>query len=209
MSMPKEETVTCPYCGKTVECTSWHSINTELDFAVPDIISGKLFETVCDGCGKILHLDYPLLFNDMNHQVMIDYVPQEKVREAVRASDLMRSMGGRVRIVTEQTALREKVAIFDAGLDDRIVEILKLLAVSQIADQLKDKPVEYVYFVPDEEHPALELHAGGENFSLAVNMDGYGNLEERFREKLADTDMDLFIGPQWALNFLQNSKKDN
>ena len=186
----------------------WQSINTEKESAVTDIISGRLFETVCESCGKILHLDYPILFNDLEHQVMIDYVPQEKVREAVSASDLMHSMGGRVRIVTDQTSLRENVAVFDAGLDDRIVEILKLLAVSRIADQLKGRPLENVYFVPDEENPSLEIHAGGESFSLGVNMEGYANLEERFREKLPDTDMDMFIGPNWALNFLHAFRED-
>ena len=43
MSMPSEETVKCPKCGEDMHFTYWRAIKTEMDFAIPDIISGKLF----------------------------------------------------------------------------------------------------------------------------------------------------------------------
>ena len=68
MSIPVKQTVTCPKCGKPIEFTMWQSINTEMDFALPDIISGKLFEVSCKGCGFTSRVDYPILFNDMQRR---------------------------------------------------------------------------------------------------------------------------------------------
>ena len=44
MSIPNKRTIKCPKCGKEIEFTLWQSINTDMPFAIPDIISGKLFE---------------------------------------------------------------------------------------------------------------------------------------------------------------------
>ena len=150
MSMPREETVKCPKCGEENTFTCWQSINTEMDFAIPDIISGKLFEVTCKKCGHTAQVHYPMLFNDMIHGVMINYVMPEAVEEAVRVVDYMRERMDfcRFRIVTSQTDLREKTAIFDAGLDDRVVELLKLLIMANIQDQVKDRGVHGVYYVP-------------------------------------------------------------
>ena len=88
MSMPRTEKAVCPKCGREFEYTMWQSINTQMKFAIPDIISGKLFEAVCSGCGETYTMDYPILFNDMLHKVMIHYVAEEDVDEAIKAVGL-------------------------------------------------------------------------------------------------------------------------
>ncbi len=93
MSMPHREKIKCPKCGKELEYTMWDSINTQMDFAIPDIISGKLFEVVCDRCGQKLHLMYPILFNDMIHNVMIHYVMPGQEQEAEKAWVFYRCLG--------------------------------------------------------------------------------------------------------------------
>ena len=47
MSKPEKQTVTCPKCGEMIAFTLWHSINTGMPDAIPDIISGKLIEVEC------------------------------------------------------------------------------------------------------------------------------------------------------------------
>ena len=66
-----KQTIKCPKCGADISFTRWQSINTQMNFAIPDIISGKLFDVDCKKCGQHIHLNYPLLFNDMIHSVMI------------------------------------------------------------------------------------------------------------------------------------------
>ena len=206
MSMPREETVKCPKCGEENKFTCWQSINTEMDFAIPDIISGKLFEMKCQKCGHVTHVHYPMLFNDMIHGVMINYVMPEAVEEAERIANYMseRMDFCRFRIVTSQTDLREKTGIFDAGLDDRVVEILKLLIMAQIQDQVKDRGVHGVYYVPGEE-PVIEILMKDGSGHVPVGSDMYAELEKQIRPRLA-VDKEYFIDQNWAAEFLAEDK---
>lgn len=115
MSIPVKQTVSCPKCGKDIEFTMWQSINNEMSFAMKDIISGKLFEVECKNCGLRTHVNYPILVNDMEHNVMIWYTYPDGIEEAEKALVPMKKMyNGHLRIVTDQADLREKVAIFNA-----------------------------------------------------------------------------------------------
>ena len=51
MAQSSIHTADCPGCGKALEFTLWQSINTEIENARDDIISGKLFDVVCPDCG--------------------------------------------------------------------------------------------------------------------------------------------------------------
>lgn len=202
MSMPQRETVECPKCGKKLTYTMWQSINTQMDFAIPDIISGKLFEVVCDKCGQKLHIMYPILFNDMIHHIMISYVMPGSEEEAMKGFDFSRSLGYRLRIVTSQESLREKTAIINAGLDDRIVELMKIIVLAQTGDQLEGKDLGGIYFIPDEKQPVMEFVIAGKPSYLNIVMDGYRFLEETYRDAFAETDDDTIIDREWALAFL-------
>lgn len=59
-------------------------------------------------------------------------------------------MNCRGRIVTDQLSLREKTAIFNLGLDDRVIEVMKLVIIAQLADSLNGKEVEDIIFVEIE-----------------------------------------------------------
>ena len=208
MSMPHKEKIKCPKCGKELEYTMWQSINTQMEFAIPDIISGKLFEVICDGCGQKLHMMYPILFNDMIHNIMINYVMPEHVDEAVKASEISKSLGCRIRIVTSQESLREKTAIINSGLDDRIVELFKVFSMGQIADQIEGRNLKAMYFLPDEKQPRMEFAFEDGHGFIDIVMDAYYQLEEEFGEALADTEDDMFIDQQWALDFLNSLKQE-
>lgn len=205
MSMPHEETVKCPKCGEEIKFTYWQSINTEMDFAIPDIISGKLFEVKCEKCGYETHVNYPILFNDMIHGVMINYVMPESVEEAERVANYMseRMDFCRFRIVTDQIDLREKTAIFNAGLDDRIVELLKLIVMAQIHDQVKDKGVHGVYYVPGDE-PLIEILMKDGSGHLPISMDMYHALEQDMQPRLGE-DKEYHIDQSWAARFFTSA----
>ena len=106
----------------------------------------------------------------------------------------------RFRIVTSQTDLREKTAIFDAGLDDRVVELLKLLIMANIQDQVKDRGVHGVYYVPGNE-PVLEILMKDGSGHVPVGNDMYASLEKQLRPHLL-TDREYFIDQNWAAEFL-------
>ncbi len=206
MSLPKKATVKCPQCGEEIEFTRWDSINTEMTFAIPDIISGKLFRVECGKCGKKTYVNYPILFNDMIHNVMIYNVTPDAVEETLKAVELMKKLNiSRVRVVTDQSTLREKTAIFSEGLDDRVTEILKLIVMAQLQEQLAGQEVGGVYYVPGDE-PKIEVALGEGSGYIPVSMEMYNGIADQFADQLAAGDDEVFIDQDWAYKFLSDPK---
>lgn len=203
MSIPVKQTVSCPKCGKDIEFTMWQSINNEMSFAIKDIISGKLFEVECKNCGLRTHVNYPILVNDMEHDVMIWYTYPDGIEETEKALVSMKKMyNGHLRIVTDQADLREKVAIFSADLDDRIIEVLKAIVMAQVQDQLADKDVQGVYYISDENLRFEIVYDGGSGY-IPVNMELYDKVsEEFFGQKDLTQDDEFYVDRDWAYSLL-------
>ena len=209
MSIPVKKTVRCPQCGKEIEFTMWQSINDEMPFAMKDIITGKLFETECKNCGKRITVNYPILVNDMAHSVMIYYIFPKDKEQTEKALDFMKkTYDGRLRIVTNQASLREKVAIFNEELDDRIIELLKAIIIEQIQEQLDSKEVQGAYFLPDD-NPRFEIIYDGGPGYVAFDMEFYNEVRDEFVqvEDFAQ-DTEPYIDLDWAYSILCTGYKE-
>lgn len=94
-------------------------------------MDGSLTRAVCEKCGWSGDVVYPMLYHDMEAQVMIWLWPNPGDPET-GGLPLGELMGGhRFRIVDSRVTLLEKILIFDNGLDDRVVEFVKLLLWAQ------------------------------------------------------------------------------
>ena len=109
MSISKKQEVNCPNCDSPIPFTFWQSINTMIPNAITDIISGKLFDIHCEKCGYKTRVDYPILFNDMVHKVMIYYIHPDQMEETMKAAEVLKITGAKVRIVLSQNELRKKL----------------------------------------------------------------------------------------------------
>ena len=114
----------------------------------------------------------------------------------------MRKMGlGRVRIVTDQASLREKIAIFNAGLDDRVIEVLKAIVLRQ-EQKSNDQEIKGIFFIADE-IPRFEIiFEDGPAYTL-FTMGYYNALKEIISGKKAFLqDNELYINQDWAHSLL-------
>ena len=145
MSLFIHVTATCTKCGKAAETDLAASVNADRR---PDlraaILEGTFQSMVCEGCGTAIrlpaHLNYIAL--DSDQWILVEdtdrletwYVAE---KEATRLYDqsfgrlapkVQRQMGETIaaRLVFGWTALREKLIAHDAGLDDGILEVLKM-----------------------------------------------------------------------------------
>lgn len=59
-------------------------------------------------------------------------------------------MGGSVSSLSYND-FKEKLLIFDAGLDDRIVEIIKSSIWDNVEERYKDKHIDEIYFATNED----------------------------------------------------------
>jgi hypothetical protein len=135
----------------------WSTINTDTDpKAAEKLIAGELFDDGCPKCGKVHPLNYPMVFHDPEQMVMISYILdaadyRDKVAEIEELFEdqpqVAPESGYRHRIVTTQNALREKAVIFYNGLDDRLVEMLKVIYSEQVLAQYPNVQFKNVFFL--------------------------------------------------------------
>ncbi len=145
MSIIQTELVTCPACNFLQERQVARSVNAQRAPHLRDqVLAGTLQRTVCDGCHRPFELAGRFLYVDFARGHWFGVLPRgeavvlaeeeallaQTFRKAVLEAPLVvRELGAtaRVRMVFGVDDLREKVVVFDAGLDDLAVERLKLL----------------------------------------------------------------------------------
>lgn len=134
MSKASTETVTCPACQHKQEFVLWHSINVTLDPGLKaKLRSGDLTTFRCGRCGNTAEVVSSLLYHDMQQHWMIWVVPDGRLPEGVEAEQLSAHLPGyRLRRVRTRNDLVEKLNVFDAGLDDRLIAVVKVVLRNQL-----------------------------------------------------------------------------
>lgn len=208
MSRMKKETITCPACGTESDFVVWQSLNGDLNpEAKQQLLDGTLFRFECKHCGHISTVDYGILYHDMMHQAMVYYVDEDSVEKAIGAmvnvgDEIGFEMPGyRKRVVTDRNSLREKAIIFEHGLDDRVVEIIKLIYYANAGKQFPDANISAVYFFVIDDKYILEF-IGDKHLCAEVPGDVYDDIKTDFAERLED-DKEAIINFGWASNFLK------
>ncbi len=128
MSMSRQISVTCKQCGKEHPFTAWESLNVthDRDFK-QQLLKGQLTRFTCPDCASSTHVLHPILYHDMDKRLML-WLWLEKGEPDTAFVPVQRFLDEyQFRIVSTYDALVEKIFIFDRGLDDRLVEFLKLL----------------------------------------------------------------------------------
>lgn len=149
MSEHRVEILECPECGQKYKMKIWSSVNVTLDPKLKQrLLDGKLNMLDCRRCEYRAQMPQPLLYHDMDKNLMIQFIPEgldaeppdlqgalafapPGVREAMSGRNLLH------RLVRSRNDLVEKIRAFDDGLDDRILEALKLEILRQGADDGK------------------------------------------------------------------------
>lgn len=135
MSPSRLQEVRCPRCGQTHGATVHDAIDAVLDPALKaDLLSTRLFQHACPACGERWHAARTLLYGDPVKGLLIWLYPgaadDEARRRLTAAVDEKVGPGVRetctLRLVASPPDLIEKVMIFDAGLHDMVVELIKL-----------------------------------------------------------------------------------
>lgn len=145
MSTFRPRTVHCPSCAAPFPVTILKGLHiTRLPEVRQTILDGSFHRVACPGCNAGLRLEEPgVVYTDFErgHYVVVETVqPRRDLQTTlqshvevfeegfVRAPEVARSLGRSLthRLVFGLGALREKLRLWDAGLDDRVVEAVKL-----------------------------------------------------------------------------------
>lgn len=181
--------VVCPRCQHDIEAWLARGIHATRRQDIRDDILARTFEHVrCDRCSADLEVEHQLVYTDFERRQWL-YVCTEADRgdwsawEARLARDVSRKLdehsplvaglraGLRARVVFGYEELREKLVVWDAGIEDALAECLKIRAFADepslalpgsrlSVDRIDaDDTVRMIWFAPDAVVPARELAA--------------------------------------------------
>lgn len=129
--------IACPKCSESTEAKLYMSINATNEPTLrSDVLDERLFKFRCTACGHEARLTYPVLYNDMRNRFMVYLIPEIdrfQLEDVELEQKYERLKGIRKRIVSDFNSFKEKVFIFESGLDDMAVEITKLVVSEMVA----------------------------------------------------------------------------
>jgi len=139
MSQSRTEILTCPRCGGQGEFTVWDSINADQD---PDLkeklLDESLFVWRCPHCGHQSYITFGTLYHDMSRQFMLFFDHKEGESDISEDNFPVDELfkGGdkhyKLRYVHGIRSLKEKIFIFEEGLSDIAVELIKYFIRNQV-----------------------------------------------------------------------------
>ena len=176
MSSSHSIVVTCPECRHEQPYSAWGFIEAAQNPELKEkLLAGALTRLVCAKCGAERDALYPLLYHDARNRLAIWLLPGDDMPDdeddTARPSlpDVVASY--HFRLVRSLNALKEKVVIADAGLDDRVVELLKISLRQDPETQIQ--PADAVLFAgleeEDSQHVAVfAVLRGTEQFAFSI-----------------------------------------
>lgn len=221
MSSKTTVEVTCPACGAKHKVSIWKSINTTLDPEMKQAVRDRsAFLFTCPSCGYQTHLSYGFLYHQMEDGILIHLANSEKNAEEIYKMIKDKDAVGffsfadqdyLIRIVMSDKQFREKLFIFDAGLDDRIIELYKIFVLAMFqkeSEEVFDKIGLYFYTDNDGKHYIQIIADNKTKGVVEMENDIYENLCRDYMPRLKDIRKDEpFIDRQWALEMMDSFAK--
>ena len=211
--------IICPKCNEITEGKLYTSINaTNNPHLRNEVLEENLFHWRCHSCGHEARLTYPLLYNDMKKRFMVYLIPEIdrfQLADNELEEEFKNLKGIRKRLAPDFNTFKEKLFIFENGLDDMAVEMTKLAISESVARKLKLREVTegylsmydresntmgFTYFTGEERAPYVQT----------ARLEIYGKSKDII-DKFAIKDKKLKgfikIDREWAENILYRYKR--
>ena len=208
--------VQCPKCKQQSSTDILISGNTVDDPELrAQIFKESVFRWKCKKCGFSSRYQHPLLYNDIEGRFMVYYIPKvSRPRVADDALDKEYSELGEVRkrIVPDINAMKEKILVFEKGLDDRALELTKL-AVSDVVARETSHNVYAGYFTEIDEAKnriSFQFFVGGDKRSYiqTTRLEVYRRSLDIVKKHFPGTESGfLLIGTDWAKQALNEFRQ--
>lgn len=212
MTRSTVEFIACPVCNHLGSFTTYQSINATLEPKFKQqIIDWELFKFYCLTCGESSVVCYETLYHDMENRLMLYYIPamvnreQKKARIEEMFNQIKQVEGDRYsnffdtynfRIVSDMESFIEKVQIFDADYDDRIVELMKFVLAPKAEEDIQFS-YDHMAFtkVGDDNYRFMFIQEKRAVASLKFSKEMYEHFESEYATILDDQ---YFVDEAWA-----------
>lgn len=216
--------VNCPRCGYQSPMTVWDSINVDLDPELKEkYLSGELFQTECEVCGLKFLSPFPTIYHDMEHRFMLfcSYFKDDEEKEINNQMEFPEGFfpkGYTFRRVFGMNPIKEKILIFEEGLNDITIERMKHFFY--LNEKLNLLPSDEIFFsgidresdwVKENDFTRgaiifVRLRQGQDSISLSLPMEVYYdyNLAVETDPRMKEPSLIHCIDADWMSSKLQN-----
>ena len=171
MSVTFTRRLVCPHCERDFPADVYWSLHASRSPQVREALLARRFQRFyCPGCGGVVLAEPSLLYTDfprrqwfatfprraLPHRRDLERLVTEGFEHNMRlaAPPMVQAWADemQVRVVFGLPHLREKLLLAEAGLDDRVVERLKLALLSDVSKRLFEPTLQVVVQAVRSEH---------------------------------------------------------
>jgi predicted RNA-binding Zn-ribbon protein involved in translation (DUF1610 family) len=198
----------CPGCGATVKHQAWTLVNARKSpELIERLLAGTLFEFACPECGYSASLRSPCLYLDPEHGACVYLVVNEDM--AQRAAGMFTELDGEdsaigrseKRIVFDRQDLRGVAVTLANGLDDRVVEILKMAVAGTARQQggvAPDGDCEVDLVGTEDDNLLFSVEADGKSLTAALPRGAYDLYADALARSSMAGEQPLVVDWAWA-----------
>ncbi len=226
MAKVKVQKIECPRCKKEVEINVWDKVELPYDQEQRErVLQNTFYRADCPECKNTFSIAYKCQYNDMERKYMLWVAPERDLIAHKQISEyngqlqtdriLRLAQGGyRYRVVRNDNELREKVIIFDDGLDDRFIETMKIVYVPTLKKKVgPDVQITGLYFNKKEEgnYQFVVSFTNGAVMTVSVDMNIYHDMKEKLMDLAVENTPEGFcrIDAEWAMNIMMHEVEDS
>ena len=209
------EKAVCTHCNEPFDVELYASVNTRVNPELElKVLNFDAFEYTCPHCGGKVKVIYDMLYHMEPEGTMIYLTDPTQVEEQVKTIDdfyksdfkklqeLMKLEPPRVRVVTDLIDLREKILIFKAGLDDRIMELMKSFLILQIHESENLEIMRIFYDIVEGKPTIVIIDTDFKEYHYDFDEEAYRGMEEQFKEA---KDFDRYVVNEgFAAEFIEH-----
>ncbi len=195
--------ITCPAC-----CTEQHfktcpSIDVNVEPELKESIFNRdIFRFICPECGEEILVAYNCTYIDRDNNFMVALITDESEKASITAADY------NLRIVRSINEFVEKIALMEDGIDDRIVELYKIMLEDQFEEERQGTELLGIYYGgQDFEKKQLVFYiitGNAENVRAILSFDTYEAIAKQFDESPELAKPCSEINRVWAIGTLQS-----
>ena len=156
MAAGRKLVFTCPHCGgrQSFDAVKEVDLHEEPEFR-DRIMSGMIFVRRCPDCGKDTRFLYELRVKDSAKHYTVQLAPKERfdvLASEFQQLSLIEPYQDVFRMTDFLNCFKEKISIFEAGRDDRLIEIAKQLLTEFAAKKYPQLDIDYIHYLNDTVH---------------------------------------------------------
>jgi hypothetical protein len=213
MNQKTTEMIACPFCGHEQKMTLWAVIRGDVNTRIKKrIIDGNFFDFKCEHCGEVHTVTYPTLYEDDTHHSMVylagSLEHQVEAQQIIAKRRLVvdEKYDYAIRIAESANEFREKVGLISSGLDDRFIEIIKVVLLEKVRSTNKNADIHEVRCFALKDGNLEFSFLGKKDSSLIVKGDFYDYISQKCEEMLKHQDPNpLTVDLSWAVEFLDRN----